>query len=98
MRSEGSRLLGLVEARQSDIARRVHVTRVTVAKWINGRSVPSPDHRSALKVAYGIPVEAWPDEWSLLRDAIIAKLAEKAPHVLEEIVDLFERELSGYES
>lgn len=91
MRSEGSRLLGAVEMTQKQIAIRIGVSRATVAHWISGRHVPERDHRDALRSAFKIPVEAWPDEWLAIRDVIVRKLAEKAPALLEEIVEELER-------
>jgi transcriptional regulator with XRE-family HTH domain len=91
VRSEGSRLLGAVEMTQKQIAVRVGVSRATVAMWIRGERVPNEDHRDALRMAFRIPIEAWPDEWALVRNTIVRTLAEKAPHLLEEIVSELER-------
>jgi len=97
MRSEGSRLLGAVtsEMTQLQVARRVGVSRVTVAKWISGDRVPNEDHRRVLRSAFRIPVESWPDEWATVRDIVVRKLAEKAPHLLAEIIDELERVGNG---
>lgn len=73
------------------VAARVGVSAMTVARWVSGSTVPRPPHRAALYSAFGIPVEAWPDEWLILRDIIIKKLAAKAPALLEEIVEEIER-------
>ncbi len=94
MRSEGSRLLGAVDMTQIQIARRVGVSRATVAMWISGQRVPSEDHRKALRSAYGIPLHAWPDEWAAIRDVIVRKLGERAPELLAEIADELERALT----
>lgn len=91
MRSEGSRLLGAVDLTQKQIASRVGVSRATVAMWISGQRVPSPDHRTTLRSAFKIPVEAWPDEWVLVRDIVVRTLATKAPELLAEIVQELDR-------
>lgn len=91
MRSEGSRLLGAVDLTQKQIASRVGVSRATVAMWISGQRVPSPDHRATLRSAFKIPVEAWPDEWVLVRDIVVRTLATKAPDLLAEIVQELDR-------
>lgn len=91
MRSEGSRLLGAVDMTQIQIARRIGVSRATVAMWISGARVPSEAHRATLRAAFKIPIEAWPDEWALVRDVVVRTLATKAPDLLAEIVDELER-------
>ena len=91
MRSEGSRLLGVVDMTQRQIAGRIGVSRATVAMWISGQRVPDRDHQNALLAAFAIPTTAWPGEWTLVRDILVRTLAEKAPHVLAEIVDQLER-------
>lgn len=91
MRSEGSRLLGALDVTQRDIARRVGAGRATVARWASGQCVPSGSNREALRRAFGIPVDAWPNEWVLVRDIVVRTLHAKAPGLLEEIVDEIER-------
>jgi transcriptional regulator with XRE-family HTH domain len=91
MRSEGSRLLGAVEMTQKQIAIRLGVSRATVAMWIRGDRVPNEEHRASLRLAFRIPVESWPDEWTKVRDIVVRKLTEKAPDLLLEIVEEIER-------
>lgn len=91
MRSEGSRLLGAVDMTQRQIAGRIGVGRATVAMWISGQRVPDRDNRRALLAAFSIPPTAWPGEWTLVRDILVRTLAEKAPHLLEEIAEQLER-------
>jgi hypothetical protein len=41
--------------------------------------------------AYRIPVSAWPNEWQIVRDLLVEKLAERAPDVLLDVVEELER-------
>ena len=91
MRSEGSKRLTALDMTQRQIATRIGVSRATVAMWASGQRVPDEDHRKALFAAIGFPVHAWPDEWALVRDVIIAKLVAKAPDLLVEIVEDLKR-------
>jgi transcriptional regulator with XRE-family HTH domain len=91
MRSEGSRLLGVVDMTHRQIASRLGVGRATVARWVSGQSVPTEQHRRAMQAAFGIPMHAWPDEWPIVRDVIVQKLSAKAPDLLEEIIEDLER-------
>ena len=91
MRSEGSRLLGLVQATRRQVATRIGVSPATVSYWISGQRVPEPDHRRAMLAAYRIPVSAWPNEWQIVRDLLVEKLAERAPDVLLDVVEELER-------
>lgn len=91
MRSEGSRLLGAVNMTHRQIASRLGVGRATVARWVSGQSVPTGQHRRAMQAAFGIPMQAWPDEWTIVRDTVVCKLAERAPELLKEIVDELEQ-------
>lgn len=79
MRSEGSRLLGAVEATQVEIARRVGVKQSTVAAWIAGQKTPIPKHRQELRTLYGIPYDAWP-----AKDPEVAALREELARVKAE--------------
>lgn len=60
MRSEGSRLLGAVELTREIIAARLRVKHASVSMWISGTRIPNREHREAMRVAFGIPIEAWP--------------------------------------
>lgn len=91
MRSEGSRLLGAVDMKQRQIASRIGVNCATVARWISGERIPNEAHRIALHAAFRIPIEAWPDEWALVRSVVVRTLADKAPDLLAEIVEELER-------
>lgn len=79
MRSEGARLLGAVDLRQAEIARRVGVRQPTVAGWVSGQHVPKPKYRKALKLAFGIPFAAWP------ADIELEELREAAQRLAEEV-------------
>jgi transcriptional regulator with XRE-family HTH domain len=97
MRSDGSRALGAVDATQKQIGARIGVSRATVAMWIRGDRVPDEGHRRALRAAFGIHPEAWPDTTCavslrrLVREAhevqaeIVAELAERWPDALEAV-------------
>lgn len=91
MRSEGSKRLAALDMTQREIAARVGVSQQTVGMWQSGQRVPGETNRTALFRAFGIPVHAWPDDWILIRDTIIRKLADKAPELLIEIVDELEK-------
>lgn len=84
-------MLGAVDMTQRQIAGRLGVGRATVAMWISGQRVPDQDNRQAMQAAFGIPPDAWPGEWTIVRDVIVRTLAAKAPHLLEEIVGELER-------
>jgi hypothetical protein len=61
------------------------VSHETIGCWISGKRVPRPEHRRALRTAFGIPEEAWPDEWALVRDIVIRLLAENDRSLLAEL-------------
>lgn len=82
---------------QKQIASRVGVSRATVAMWVRGDRVPVEKHRRALRAAFGISPEAWPDTTCvnalqrIIREAhevhaeIVAELAEKWPEALDAV-------------
>jgi transcriptional regulator with XRE-family HTH domain len=79
MRSEGSRLLGAVEMTQAEIAVRVGVRQPTIAAWISGQHAPKPKYRKILRVAFGIPLEAWP------ADVEVEELRAKVRSLSDEV-------------
>jgi hypothetical protein len=85
MRSEGSRLLGAVPLTRRQAGRRIGVSHETICCWISGKRVPRPEHRRALRTAFCIPEDAWPDEWALVRDIVVRLLAEKDRSLLAEL-------------
>lgn len=91
MRSEGSKRLAALDMTQRQIAARLGVGQSTVAKWIRGECVPIEKHQAAMLAAFAIPIKAWPNEWMSVCDVIIRKLAERAPELLQEIIEELER-------
>jgi hypothetical protein len=47
--------------------------------------VPTREHRRALHAAFKIPVNAWPDEWTVVRDIVVQLLAERDRALLVEL-------------
>lgn len=97
-RSEGSRLLGAVEQTQAQIAARVGVSRITVAKWVSGERLPSERFMLALRDAYRIPLSAWPSEFGRVHamlEEIVAVVEAHAPEALPEIVARISRSDTG---
>jgi hypothetical protein len=85
MRSEGSRLLGAVDMTRRAAGHRIGVSHETIGCWISGKRVPKPEHRRALRAAFGIPEDAWPDEWAVVREIVVRLLAEKDRSLLAEL-------------
>jgi transcriptional regulator with XRE-family HTH domain len=91
MRSVGSRQLGAVNMTQRQIAARIGVSLSTVCSWISGQRIPNEAHRRAMRAAFGIPLQAWPDDLAAVRHVIIRRLAAAAPELLSEIVEELEK-------
>ncbi len=62
MRNKGALLLARNGATQREIAERLGCTQQAAQQWIAGSTRPSKVRRGELRVAYGIPVEAWDEE------------------------------------
>ena len=45
--------------KHGELAVRLGVSRITVSKWLNGKQVPSQDHRHAMQELCGVEPEAW---------------------------------------
>lgn len=51
--------MGLLQAKQVEIARAVGVTQGMVSKWRSSQAVPNYHHRKKLFVRFGIEMDLW---------------------------------------